>query len=158
MEKYYVVRSRIRIITPLSRIPTQIYEYDFHENGIGVDDRFVAGGMARGIAAIGANYIAVGIHTGTIVLFEVSTDQDSFICRIADSQRMHSKPVTDLASTTTSSESMKDVMQQRAKAKSRGRGRAGGGGGTGGAAAAAAAAGDAKLARTKVRKKGPPMI
>ena len=42
---------------------TQIFEYDFHENGIGVDDRYVAGGMARGIAAIGANYIAVGIHT-----------------------------------------------------------------------------------------------
>ena len=27
---------------------TQIFEYDFHDHGIGVDDRLVAGGMARG--------------------------------------------------------------------------------------------------------------
>ena len=114
---------------------TQIFEYDFHENGIGVDDRYVAGGMARGIAAIGANYIAVGIHTvrqsspsnlkltscrlprnqplppqGTILLFEVTTDSDSFVCRIVDSQRQHAKPLADLASTTTSSETQRDVM------------------------------------------------
>ena len=28
---------------------TEIYDYDFSENGIGVDDRLVAGGKARGI-------------------------------------------------------------------------------------------------------------
>jgi hypothetical protein len=66
--------------------------------------------LHTGIAAIGANYVSVGIHTGTILLFEISTDEDSFVCRIVDSQRSHAKPVTDLASTTTSSETMKDVM------------------------------------------------
>ncbi len=84
---------------------TQIYEYDFTENGIGVDDRLVAGGMARGIAAIGPNFIAVGIHTGTVVVFEVASDEDGFVCRVADSQRSHWHPITDLASTTVSSAS-----------------------------------------------------
>ena len=54
---------------------------------------------------------------GTILLFEVSTDSDSFVCRIVDSQRLHAKPLTDLASTTTSSETHKDVMLNQYSAR-----------------------------------------
>ena len=54
---------------------------------------------------------------GTILLFEVSTDSDSFVCRIVDSQRLHAKPLTDLASTTTSSEAHKDVMLNQYSAR-----------------------------------------
>ena len=70
------------------------------ENGIGVDDRQVTGAMARGVAALGANIIAVGIHTGTIVLFKVSTDGTSFQCSVFDTQRCHVNPITELASAT----------------------------------------------------------
>jgi hypothetical protein len=45
--------------------------------------------------------VAVGIHTGTILLFEVLTADHSFVCRVVDSQRCHAAPITDLASTTT---------------------------------------------------------
>ncbi len=95
---------------------TQIYEYDFNENGIGVDERLVAGGMARGIAAVGPNFVAVGIHTGTVVVFEVTSDADGFVCRVADSQRRHAHPVTDLASTavpsSTDSSTAKDARRR----------------------------------------------
>jgi len=56
----------------------------------------------QGVAAIGANFIAVGIHTGTILLFEVTSAQPSFICQLVDSQRCHIVATTDLASTSTS--------------------------------------------------------
>ncbi len=67
---------------------------------------------------MGSSFIAVGIHTGTVVVFEVASDEEGFVCRIADSQRSHHHPVTDLASTTvagasatsSSSSSPKDVM------------------------------------------------
>ena len=59
---------------------TLIYYYDFVENGIGVDDREVTGGQARGISALGSNYIAVGIHTGTILLFKVISSEKCFTC------------------------------------------------------------------------------
>ena len=54
----------------------------------------------KGIAALGPNFISVGIHTGTLLLFEISTDDNSFICRIVGSQRSHSAPISDLGSTT----------------------------------------------------------
>ena len=80
---------------------TLIYYFDFVENGIGVDDRqIVEGAMARGVAALGANIIAVGIHTGTIVLFKVSTNGKSFQCSVFDTQRCHVHPITELASAT----------------------------------------------------------
>lgn len=89
---------------------TLIYNYDFNENGIGVDDKQVTGGMAKGIAALGPNYISVGIHTGTIVLFNVTSDTKSFMCSVVDSQRCHVHPITDLASTTTNAEDCKEVL------------------------------------------------
>ena len=49
---------------------------------------------------MGSNYIAVGIHTGTIILFKVSSDTKSFICSVVDSQRCHVNPISDLASTS----------------------------------------------------------
>ena len=65
-----------------------------------------------GIAAVGPNFIAVGIHTGTILLFEISTDGDSFVCRVVDSQRGHAAPISDLASTTVAGGgAMKDVSK-----------------------------------------------
>ncbi len=90
---------------------TRIFEYDFAENGIGVDDRLVNGAAGRGIAAVGPNYVAVGIHTGTVVLFEVATDEDNFICRVVDSQRSHSAPCADLASTAlTTKNGVRDIL------------------------------------------------
>lgn len=89
---------------------TMIYEYDFSDNGIGVDERLVGGAAARGIAAVGPNYVAVGIHTGTILLFEVTADARAFVCRIVDSQRSHVHQIADLASTTTAAATMKDVL------------------------------------------------
>ena len=56
--------------------------------------------MARGVSALGPNIIAVGIHTGTIVLFKVVTKGNSFSCSMTDSQRCHVHPITDLASST----------------------------------------------------------
>ena len=49
---------------------TQIFEYDFHEHGIGVDDRLVAGGMARGkyaflfrdLSGVAATYYSASRH------------------------------------------------------------------------------------------------
>ena len=61
------------------------------------------------MAAIGRNFIAVGIHTGTILLFEVTSDTKSFVCSLADSQRCHVQAVTDLASTTSVAEEAKEV-------------------------------------------------
>ena len=61
------------------------------------------------MAAIGLNFIAVGIHTGTILLFEVTSDTKSFVCSLADSQRCHVQAVTDLASTTSVAEEAKEV-------------------------------------------------
>ena len=76
-----------------------------------------------GVAALGANYISVGIHTGTILLFRVSTvaakecpegaaeaTMSSFRCENVDSQRCHVFPITDLASTTTISNETKEVI------------------------------------------------
>ena len=53
-----------------------------------------------GVAAVGPHYIAGGLHTGTLVLFEVMSDAKSFVCRVVDSQRLHAHPITDMASTT----------------------------------------------------------
>lgn len=64
-----------------------------------------------GIAAIGANYIGVGIHTGTIILFEIASESDSFVCKVVDSQRSHVNPITDLASTTTQHDRFRDVSE-----------------------------------------------
>jgi len=63
--------------------------------------------------------VAVGIHTGTIVVFEVTVDKDSFLCQVADSQRSHWHPISDLASTalpalpasaSSASTSMRDIL------------------------------------------------
>lgn len=56
--------------------------------------------MARGVCALGMNIIAVGIHTGTIVLFKVTTNENIFSCQLTDSQRCHVNPISDLASST----------------------------------------------------------
>lgn len=56
--------------------------------------------MARGVCALGLNIIAVGIHTGTIVLFKVTTNENIFSCQMVDSQRCHVHPICDLASST----------------------------------------------------------
>ena len=68
--------------------------------------------MARGVAALGANVIAVGIHTGTIVLFKVVSDASSFSCHVTDTQRCHVHPLADLASSTITDEdeSSKDIL------------------------------------------------
>ncbi len=81
----------------------------------------MAGGMARGVAAVGPNFIAVGIHTGTVVVFEVTSGggggdgAGGFVCRVADSQRRHAHPIADLASTSVpasaSGAQAKDVLQ-----------------------------------------------
>ena len=83
---------------------TLIYYYDFIENGIGIDEREVTGGQARGISALGANYIAVGIHTGTIILFKVISNEKAFTCTVIDTQRCHVSPISDLASSAIISE------------------------------------------------------
>ena len=74
-----------------------------------------------GVAALGANYISVGIHTGTILLFSVTTvstgegkeaeatTMSAFRCENVDSQRCHVFPITDLASTSTLSTESKEV-------------------------------------------------
>ncbi|TRY68604.1 hypothetical protein TCAL_03826, partial [Tigriopus californicus] len=79
---------------------TLVYEHNFVENGIGCDAKTISGPQVSGIAAIGANLIAVGIHTGTILLFEISSDSTQLVCRIVDSQRRHIEPVSDVASTS----------------------------------------------------------
>ena len=76
----------------------------------------------QGIAALGANYISIGIHTGTILLFRVAavptpgdppvketTAMSAFRCEQVDSQRCHVFPITDLASTSTLSSESKEV-------------------------------------------------
>lgn len=81
--------------------------------------------ISAGIAAIGPHFIACGLHTGTIVLFEVTTDARNFVCRLVDSQRLHAHPIMDLASTTvtevqqysTGSGQGGTVIQQRALTK-----------------------------------------
>ena len=78
-----------------------------------------------GVAALGANYISVGIHAGTILLFRVSTvvtnecpeaaaeaTISSFRCENVDSQRCHVFPITDLASTSTISSESKEVISR----------------------------------------------
>ena len=78
---------------------------------------------SSGVAALGANYVSVGIHTGTILLFRVSTvvtsecaeavaeaSMSSFRCENVDSQRCHVFPITDLASTSTLSSESKEVI------------------------------------------------
>jgi hypothetical protein len=65
-----------------------------------------------GVAAIGANFIAVGIHTGTILLFEVTSGQPNFLCQLVDSQRCHTVATTDLASTTTSASEVYILFNQ----------------------------------------------
>lgn len=67
--------------------------------------------LNEGVAAIGANFIAVGIHTGTILLFEVTSAQPSFICQLVDSQRCHIVATTDLASTSTSANEVKIPLE-----------------------------------------------
>ena len=73
------------------------------------------------MAALGANFISVGIHTGTILLFRVSTvtsecpeaseaTLSTFRCENVDSQRCHVFPITDLASTSTISTESKEVI------------------------------------------------
>ena len=61
---------------------------------------WISGAMARGVSALGSNIIAVGIHTGTIVLFKVVSAGNNFQCSLTDSQRCHVHPITDLASST----------------------------------------------------------
>ena len=76
----------------------------------------------QGIAALGANYISIGIHTGTILLFRVAavptpgdppakeaSAMSAFRCEQVDSQRCHVFPITDLASTSTLSSESKEV-------------------------------------------------
>lgn len=98
--------------------------YDFVDNGIGIDERCVEGGRVKGlsnipndkefaiiiscvsgIAALGPNFIAVGIHTGTVLLFEIGIDGENVIGRLVDSRRSHDFPITDLASTSMSTPS-----------------------------------------------------
>ena len=90
----------------------------------------------EGVAALGSNYISVGIHTGTIILFRVTmssrgvsssqgsnltlassqqeeedtTTMSAFHCQNVDSQRCHVYPITDLASTSTLSTESKEVL------------------------------------------------
>ncbi len=73
---------------------------------------FIAFLLFAGVAAIGLNFIAVGIHTGTILLFEVTSDTKSFVCSVADTQRCHVQAITDLASTSTIAEDAKEVRVQ----------------------------------------------
>ena len=97
-----------------------------------------------GVAALGSNYIAVGIHTGTILLFCIRTTTapglvqpanpsrlgggqegaaadtsipgtSEFRCENIDSQRCHVYPITDLASTSTSCEETKEVKTSKIK-------------------------------------------
>ena len=56
------------------------------------------------------NFVAVGIHTGTIILFDVTSDTKSFVCSIADSQRCHVQAITDLASASTIADDAKEVI------------------------------------------------
>ena len=86
-----------------------IYDYNFHDNGIGVDDQLVTGAQAKGVAALSSHCIAVGIHTGTIVLFRVVFDDQGYSCARTDSNRCHMSPITDLASTTINNQDFKDV-------------------------------------------------
>jgi len=78
-----------------------IYEYDFKEHGIRGDEREVIGQMARGIAALGSSYIAVGLHTGEILVFNLQHNNDNFLCWHVGQHRNHVHPIQDLASSTT---------------------------------------------------------
>ena len=85
----------------------------------------VMGMRAGGVAALGSSCIAVGLHTGEVVLFTVSLKQGSYSCSVvgryrsaAETQgrskttnltksrtciccRQHLSPLTDLASSST---------------------------------------------------------
>ena len=63
------------------------------------------------------SFIAVGIHSGTILLFEVTSDTKNFVCSLADTQRCHVQAITDLASTTTIAEDAKEVNEAIKDAK-----------------------------------------
>lgn len=55
--------------------------------------------------------IAVGIHTGTIILFKVLADAKSFMCSVVDSQRCHVNPISDMASSNTlDGEDTKEIL------------------------------------------------
>jgi len=78
-----------------------VYEFDFLENGITGDEKQIVGTMARGIAALGNSYIAIGLHTGEIVLFHVELLDNSYNCKVVGKFRNHVAPITDLASSNS---------------------------------------------------------
>lgn len=78
-----------------------VYEYCFLENEVAGDERQVTGPLARGIAALGSSYIAVGLHTGEILLLHVELEGSSYSCKALGRFRNHVFPITDLASSNT---------------------------------------------------------
>ena len=62
----------------------------------------ITGPMARGVAALGSSHVAVGLHTGEIVMFRVTYDEAGYQCQYQAKYRHHLRNITDLASSTTS--------------------------------------------------------
>ena len=62
--------------------------------------------MAAGVAALGSSYVAVGLHTGEIVMFRVCYDEAGYQCEYLSRYRNHLRNITDLATTTTTLGSM----------------------------------------------------
>jgi len=78
-----------------------VFQYDFVEQGVAGDERQVSGPMAKGVAAIGSSYIAVGLHTGEVLLLHVELEGNSYICKALGRFRNHVCAITDLASSNT---------------------------------------------------------
>jgi len=56
--------------------------------------------MVKGIAAIGSSFIAVGIHTGEIILFNIGLDDQGYKCELVDRYRQHVASITDISSSS----------------------------------------------------------
>ena len=88
----------------------------------------IVGSMARGIAALGSSFIAVGLHTGEvsppifsllllggilsesncqnakifqILLFNIQSDGSNSLCSVVGQHRSHIQPISDMASSAT---------------------------------------------------------
>ncbi|XP_023335080.1 WD repeat-containing protein 54 [Eurytemora carolleeae] len=78
-----------------------VYEYDFEEQGLPPDELQILGVHARGVAAVGTSLLAVGLHTGDILVLSIELQGESYLCNIVEKLRGHLSYITDLASSST---------------------------------------------------------
>merc|ERR1719150_1619783 len=77
-----------------------VHEMDFEQSGVGAEDRQITGPMVKGIAALGSSFIAVGLHTGEIVMFCVGLEAGGYSCQEVARYRQHVAAITDMASSS----------------------------------------------------------